>query len=130
MPRWSLNMLLRFLQGPLFEPLESASFLRLTQKTLVLLLLASGRRIADMDNLSRVSIPDLSGYSWSLLWVSGYVPKNRSPAFEPLPPSISRVQSAARVDILLCPVRSLQVYLHRTGALLDDIPLSQHHRYL
>ena len=130
MPRWSLNMLLRFLQGPLFEPLESASFLRLTQKTLVLLLLASGRRIADMDNLSRVSIPDLSGYSWSLLWVSGYVPKNRSPAFEPLPPSISRVQSAARVDILLCPVRFLQVYLHRTGALLDDIPLSQHHRYL
>ena len=54
MPKWSLNMLLRFLSGPLFEPLDSASHLRLTQKTLCLL--ATGRRISEITNLSRISL--------------------------------------------------------------------------
>ena len=42
MPKWSLGELLLYLQCPLFEPLQSARFSKLLQKTLCLLLLAIG----------------------------------------------------------------------------------------
>ena len=48
-PAWSLNRLLRFLTSPPFEPLRAASVLRLSQKFLFLLLLASGRRIDEVS---------------------------------------------------------------------------------
>ena len=52
-PTWDLNILLRFLDSNVFEPLEDAPFIRVTQKTLCLLFLATGRRKADVLNLSR-----------------------------------------------------------------------------
>ena len=130
MPRWSLNSLLEFLKGPLFEPLESASFLRLTQKTLCLLLLASGRRIGDIANLSRTSLPGASRGSLSLLWVSGYVPKRHTPDFAAVPPSICVLNSPLRTDVLLCPVRAFNAYVAASGLLLDGVPLSKRHPYL
>lgn len=130
MPRWSLNTLLQFLRGPLFEPIESCSFLRLSQKTLCLLLLASGRRIGDIANLSRGPLPLASGDRFPLLWVAGYVPKNHTPAYKTAPPSIRRMKSAVPEDLLLCPVRCLSAYLARTGDLLDDVPLHLRHPYL
>ena len=53
MPKWSLNILLRFLRGSQFEPLELASPERLIQKAVALLLLSSGRRKSELANLSR-----------------------------------------------------------------------------
>ena len=55
MPRWSLNLLLEYLKGNLFEPLETASDTRLTQKAMFLILLASGRRKSEIANISRNS---------------------------------------------------------------------------
>ena len=53
MPLWSINLVLSVLDGPLFEPLESARPLRLLQKALFLLLLATGRRMGEVASLSR-----------------------------------------------------------------------------
>ena len=92
MPRWSLNSLLQYLRCPLFEPIESCTFRRLSQKTLCLLLLASGRRIGDIANLSRGPLPAASGDLFPLRWVPGYVPKNHTPAFMTPPPSICRLK--------------------------------------
>ena len=130
MPRWSLNMLLQFLRCPLFEPIETCSFRRLSQKTLCLLLLASGRRINDIANLSRCPPLSSSGEVFVLHWVPGYVPKNHSPVFVTPPPSIRRLCSPVSEDLLLCPVRCLQAYLTRTAEFLDDVPLSMRHLFL
>ena len=130
MPRWSLNMLLQFLRCPLFEPIESCSFRRLSQKTLCLLLLASGRRIGDIANLARSPLLHGPGDVFSLPWVRGYVSKTHSAKFMPPPPSVRRLKSSVHDDLLLCPVRCLQEYLSRTGDLLDQVPLSQRHSFL
>ena len=52
MASWLLDDLLHFLLSDEFEPLESVSIRRLVQKTLVLLLLASGRRISEILGIS------------------------------------------------------------------------------
>ena len=129
MPRWSLNVLLSFLLGSTFEPMESVPFYRLVQKALCLLLLASGRRIGDIASLSRLATPLSSGMGLSLSWVAGYVPKYRTPTFVPAPPSICRMTSFVQRDLLLCPVRAYNILVGRTLEMLDDVPLSdRHHR--
>ena len=54
MPKWDLNVLLKFLDSRAFEPLEDASFKTKSQKSLVLVFLASGCRCVDLLNMSRV----------------------------------------------------------------------------
>ena len=130
MPSWSLNSLLSFLLGPPFEPLESASFFRLVQKTLCLLLLASGRRIGDICHLSRSARPLSSGKGLSLSWVTGYVPKVRTPLFAASPPSVRRMTSPVHKDRLLCPVRAYDILLRRSLDLVEDVPLSRRHHRL
>ena len=53
MPHWLLSDLLAFLRSPLFEPLSLASDYYVFAKTLVLLLLATGRRISEIAGLAR-----------------------------------------------------------------------------
>ena len=124
MPAWSLGMLLSSLLEPPFEPIGSVSLLHLTQKTLCLLL-ATGRRISDIASLSRSARSTRAGRSLILDWVHGYSPKNRTPDFQPGCPSIWRMSSVVLRDQLLCPVRAYDMYIHRTGDLLDDVPLSR-----
>ena len=130
MPRWSLNTLLQFLRGPLFEPIETCSFRRLSQKTLCLLLLATGRRIGDIANLAREPLLGASRDPLKLKWVPGYVSKFDSPDFVAPLPSIRRLDSSVCDDLLLCPVRCLRAYLERTGDMLDNVPLHLRHNFL
>ena len=95
MPKWSLEELLVYLQCPLFEPLRSAPFSKLLQKTLCLLLVASGRRIGDIASLSRLSSPHPTYDALILKWVDGYVPKFRSNRWSPSVPSVGRLASDA-----------------------------------
>ena len=129
MPLWSLDVLLSFLLGPPFEPLESAPFLRVLQKALCLLLLASGRRIGDICFLSRSSRSLPSGLGLSLSWVSGYLPKHHTPLF-PATPSIRRMPSGVPRDRLLCPVRAYDILVSRSLDMIEDVPLSQRHHRL
>ena len=77
MPRWSLNLLLEYLKGNYFEPLETADKTRLTQKALFLILLASGRRKGEIANISRESRV-LSDSSLELVWIPGFLPKHHT----------------------------------------------------
>ena len=130
MPLWSLDVLLGFLLGPPFEPLESALFLRVLQKALCLILLASGRRIGDVCFLSRSSRSLPSGLGLSLSWVSGYFPKYHTPLFPANPPSIRRMSSGVPRDRLLCPVWAYNILVSCSLDLIEDVPLSQRHHRL
>ena len=91
MPKWSLNVLLRYLRSSVFEPLERAPLYRLMQKTIALVLLSSGRRKSDIANLSRMS--SYSAESLRLHWLPGFMPKRHSPSFRPPSPSIAPMTS-------------------------------------
>ena len=47
-PKWSLGTLLRFLNSPVFEPLDQASWRVIRKKLLILVLLNTGRRINEI----------------------------------------------------------------------------------
>ena len=83
MPSWSMNALLKFLKTPVFEPLEEVSYERCSQKTLVLNLFGSGRRISEVTNISRKSRKIPSSNAISLPWVDGFIPKVHNAKFQP-----------------------------------------------
>ena len=115
MPIWNLNTLLNFLQSDRFEPLDSVSFLRLTEKTLCLILLASGRRIGEVANLSRIYHDNHSKNSIIMEWVPGFRAKNDNPGFQPPSPSMNRLVSE---NLSLCPVRAYKIYLEKSQCFL------------
>ena len=111
MPIWNINVVLSYLQSDKFEPLESASFDSLAQKTLFLILLASGRRISEVANLSRLHSEDSSGLSLTLEWVPQFRPKHDDPGFQPPFPSISYLATDRSQDLFLCPIRAYYTFL-------------------
>ena len=88
MPPWDLSDLLLFLQSREFFPLETCSFLRLSQKTLALILLASGRRIHEISSLSREF--RRSGDKVVLYWPEGSKAKCYRVGHYPEDPSIRK----------------------------------------
>ena len=111
MPTWSLDTLLTFLASEHFEPLHSKSLLPVTQKTLCLLLLASGRRIDEIAHLSKFHVFRRDGESVTVHWLPRYVPKHFTRSFQPIFPSFERMASDSESDLLLCPVRAFNTYL-------------------
>ena len=109
---WALETVLFYLMmGPGFEPLESASWRCLLKKTIVLFLLASGRRISELANIS-------PAHEWKdgrlfLQWRTGFMPKGETRDFRPAPPSLGRMEvKGDRYDVL-CPVRAWSVFQGR-----------------
>ena len=128
MPKWSLDLLLRFLKSKYFEPLETAHPTRLTQKALFLILLASGRRKGEVANLSRES--RIANNSLSLFWIPGFLPKHHTPEFQPECPSVSALISSRETDRVLCPVRAYKIYLERSQNWLSRFPADHHPKVL
>ena len=111
---WSLDVVLYYLvRGP-FEPLESTSWRFLCQKTLILFLLASGRRISDLANLS-------PSFRWEkdrlfLLWRDGFMSKGLNMDFRPEPPSIAKLAIKGDRGDLLCPVRAWNAFRRKRAS--------------
>ena len=126
MASWSLDHLLSYLASEVFEPLHSKSLLEITKKTLCLVLLATGRRIDEVQHLSRLISWDESGELVTLHWLDRYVPKHYTKDFQPHLPVMERLSSDVLTDVRLCPVRALQTYLSKftcSPRLLHKSPL-------
>ena len=120
MPPWDLSDLLLFLQSNEFYPLESCSFMRLSQKTLALILLASGRRIHEISSLSR----DFrrSGDKVILFWPKDFRAKNYRVGHYPEHPSIRKMSHyfAGPRDLRNCPVETWKVYTNRRALVTNE----------
>ena len=129
MPRWSLSDLLGYLRGPDFEPLDKATWKALIQKTLVLFLLASGRRISEISEISRIS--SIKGNTVILRWLPNFRAKWDSHDFHPEEPSLSRLKPLEGADILLCPVRAWEIFVKKRAIYVNSFnnnrfwPISQ-----
>ena len=108
---WDLSDLLLFLRDGPFEPLESVSPKRLLQKTLALLLIASGRRISELAALSRHFRGE--GRRTFLLWFTGFTAKWDNKDFRPEDPSFLRMSSSSERDRLNCPFRAWKICQRR-----------------
>ncbi|XP_063350743.2 uncharacterized protein LOC134642723 [Pelmatolapia mariae] len=122
-PAWDLSLVLEALCSPLFEPIESVDMKFLSYKTVLLLALASAKRVGDLHALSvhpacTQFSPD--GHKVVLRPNAAYFPKimpapYSSMEFELLsfcsPPFASEEQRRMHS---LCPVRVLRTYIERT----------------
>ena len=118
-PPWDLLVVLRFLRGPPFEPLATASLRSLTQKVLFLVSLATARRVGELQAVSwEVSF---SGSDAFLSYLPEFRAKTES-TVNPLPRSfcvrsLNDFVGDLPDELLLCPVRALRSYLSRTASL-------------
>ena len=114
-----MNVLMKYLRSSYFEPLESASPVKLTQKVIALILLSSGRRKGELSHISRVSIEGPE--ELELRWVAGFMPKRHTPNFQPPCPSIGPMTSRRDSDLLQCPIRAYKIYMSRSQEWLDTV---------
>lgn len=120
-PDWDLSVVLRALRDAPYEPLCSASLEVLTQKTVFLLALASGRRRGELAALSVEArhLRFTRNYSSvTLLPVPSFRSKTQRPSEFSLPiviPSLTPLVEG-QVSKLLCPVRALRCYLSATAS--------------
>lgn len=117
-PLWDLALVLESFKKTPFEPMASCSLKCLTQKTVFLIALASGRRRSEIHALS--ASPGSVNFSADksaviLHFFPGFLAKNQAPSVAGVPiefPALSC--SAGNMDNYLCPVRALRIYLRRT----------------
>ncbi len=124
-PPWDLEVVLRALSQPPFEPLTSVGLKELSLKTTLLLALASAKRIGDLHAFSVDSYCIRFGpgdCSVTLRPRMGYVPKSLSTPFKTQTVSLSALSSEstasreADAQTSVCPVRALRIYIDRSAS--------------
>ena len=118
---WPLEQVLRHLNSALFEPLSEVSDTQVFLKTLVLVVLACGRRSSEVANMSG-SVRREGDRVW-LLWRPEFRAKWDSERFTPEYPSIVSLRSSDTGAELLCPVRALDMWLSRRASSACSLPL-------
>ncbi len=101
-PPWDLEVVLRALSQPPFEPLASVDLKELSIKTALLLALASAKRIGDLNAFSVDSDCIRFGpgdCSVTLRPRLGYVPKSLSTPFETQTVSLSALSSESSISL-------------------------------
>ena len=118
-PSWDLDLVLKDLMSDSYEPLESQTLRTLTKKTLFLTALATAKRVGELQGLSNV----VSSFNEDLVvsYLPYFIAKTES-SLNPLPrsfviKSLSDFANGLEEGSLLCPVRSLRIYLKRTKGL-------------
>ena len=118
-PAWDLSKVLTYLVSPAFEPLSQATFRALTLKTLFLLALATAKRVGELQALS--SVVTFVGGDACLSYIPQFVAKSesltRSIPRSFLVKSLADFAAGLDIDLLLCPVRALRLYLLRARSL-------------
>ena len=118
-PAWDLPKVLTYLVSPAFEPLSQASFRTLTLKTLFLLALSTAKRVGELQVLS--SIVTFVGGDACLSYIPQFVAKSesltRSIPRSFLVKSLADFAAGLDINLLLCPVRALRLYLLRARSL-------------
>ena len=125
--RWDLNIVLRALREPPYEPLQDIHLRELTWKTTFLLLLATGARRGEVHALDKASLRRSERWNWlSFCPTAGFISKTQvrtrgETKVERL--VIKSLPSIAGPDLdadrFLCPVRCLKIYLARTQHLRE-----------
>ena len=122
-PKWDLACVLNSLCKEPYEPLNKASMLHLTQKTVFLLTLATAGRISEIHAFSVDSEHlrfNVSDGSVSLRTQSGFIAKNQLPSVCPaeiLIPNLAKTLKEKVFNRFLCPVRALKMYIKKTESL-------------
>ena len=111
MPKWSLSKLLEFLCGSQFEPLEEASWEDLLTKTVILIQLASGRRIIELAFMS-FFCESISNSSVKFRWTREFLAKAERDGSS-WSPHLPAINSITTEDKVLCPVRAFNIYYKR-----------------
>ena len=122
-PAWDLFLVLAHLREPPFEPLNSINLKLLTQKTVFLISLATGRRCSEVHALSGQDFDikhDRKTNCYTLKFLPEFLAKNQasdqpSPSLSILP--LETILAPDDKDLTLCPVRALRRYLHFTKTL-------------
>ena len=115
-PPWNVDVVLHHLVEAPFEPLNLSSLRLLTQKTLFLVALATAKRVGELQALSAHIA--FQGGDMALSYLPYFVAKTETPT-NPLPREFVLISLSDSVGLddeerLLCPVRALRLYLHRT----------------
>ncbi len=118
-PSWDLSLVLRALQQGPFEPLQTVEPKFLSMKTLLLLALASIKRVGDLHAFSVDDLCLQFGPADSQIILRprpGYVPKVPTTPFRDQVVSLQALppEEADPALALLCPVRALRHYVDRT----------------
>ena len=118
-PPWDLLRVLNLLRGPPSEPLTSCSLRDLSRKVLFFVSLAMVCRVGELQAVS--SSVSSSGGDIFLSYLPEFLAKSES-AVNPLPRyfwvrSLQDFVGNLPDELLLCPVRALQIYLTRTSSL-------------
>lgn len=115
-PSWDLFLVLAYLRGPPFEPLNSLNRELLTLKTTFLIMLASGRRASEVNALS--GLPQDIAQERDGTFILSFLPEFRAKnqgAAELSPkiriPPLCSILAPDDEDRYLCPVRALRHYI-------------------
>ena len=116
LPAWDLSKVLTYLVSPAFEPLSQASF---RAPTLFLLALATAKRVGELQALS--SIVTFVAGDACLSYIPQFVAKSesltRSIPRSFLVTSLADFAAGLDIDLLLCPVKAIRLYLLRAWSL-------------
>ena len=81
------------------------------QKLLCLLLLATGRRIGEITHLAQKHTVLAQGKTVRFSYLKNFIPKHCDQNFTPKLPEVVGLDSIIDNELLLCPIRSLNIYL-------------------
>lgn len=109
--QWDLPLVLDYLRGPLFEPLDKATFRNLTRKTVFLLQVASQRRVSWTQACH--TSPAYTRFEDDGVTFVPYLPyeKNTTETWSPSPVHILEFRKFSPEDEVYCPIRSLKHYI-------------------
>ena len=115
LPQWDLNQLLEWFTSDEFWPPEKCSPFRLRQKTLVLMLLGSGRRNHEIAALSDKYRREKDKETVTLLWPEIFKSKKFNQGINPKDPSIRKMShwTNSPKDLRNCPVYNWEIFRNR-----------------